>query len=149
MLPSILGPAAHGPLAPDNAYYRARLTAITPQPSDITANPQTEWVEISYTGAGEAIIYGYQHEPYVRITPERTLGMRCTQANGGGMGERWVASRAARLWVGRAVWSRSGPGTGSTRSPRLDPVEAGEPPSSSPERHRRGRSSQDRLQTPL
>jgi len=63
--------AAHGSTpVPDSAYYRAHLTAVTPHLPDISAtvDPHTEWIEITYTGATEALIYGYTHEPYLRIT---------------------------------------------------------------------------------
>jgi hypothetical protein len=44
---------------------------VTPHPPGATAkvDPHAEWIEVTYVGPGHVIIYGYTHEPYLRITP--------------------------------------------------------------------------------
>jgi hypothetical protein len=72
LVTAVAGPALAdgGAPVPDAAYYRAHLVEITPQLPGITANvdPHAEWIELTYTGPGQVVIYGYTHEPYLRIT---------------------------------------------------------------------------------
>ena len=64
--------SAHGggTPVPDAAYYRTALTGVVPAPAGVAVrvDPAGEWVELSYTGPGSVIVYGYLAEPYLRVT---------------------------------------------------------------------------------
>jgi len=67
-------PVAHGPTAPDSAYYRTAITAITPAVDGVSVrvDPQGDWLELTDSGPQTVIVYGYSGEPYLRLTRTST-----------------------------------------------------------------------------
>ena len=118
----------------DAAYYRTEFTEMVPQPPDVSAHvdPAGEWIELTYTGAGNVVVMGYLREPYLRIaatsveenalsqttylnqvmfadmptgTPEPTVppSWRSIAGNGTGAGRGAYRQRYGSPWV----WSTS------------------------------------------
>jgi hypothetical protein len=60
----------NGPAIPDAAYYRSFLADVTPAPAGVVVrvDPAGEWIELSDTGPAVVLVFGYTHEPYLRVT---------------------------------------------------------------------------------
>ncbi len=63
--------AAHGPSPGDAAYYRCRLTAVTPAMDGVTVDVARDgsWIRIRNATATPLVILGYDGEPYLRVGP--------------------------------------------------------------------------------
>ena len=60
-----------GQSIPDAKHYLTQIDGITPTVVGLTAkvDPRGEWVEVTNATGKDLTIFGYAHEPYLRITP--------------------------------------------------------------------------------
>ena len=104
--------SAHGSgqSIPDAKHYLTQIDGITPTVAGLTANvdPRGEWVEVTNATGNNLTIFGYAHEPYLRITPAglaenvRSVSAQLNQSLFGDLSQIQLA-QAPAVWQSRST----------------------------------------------